>query len=936
MWGDPEKALALNESDALAAILQQICGPAHVSWQDSRWHELLHAYGVWMHVESRLSVVQQATSQLILHSPQSSNLAALCIHVTRLVNDLLPVKTSSLMVSANVTNGSFSASSVDNFSNRIAMVAKARTTAGSLNLLRLLIHAVMVHSCSLQDPCDYLKQVFTYRSRDSNGEHAVASDLVEALVKYLIQLHLLLETQQSISMSSPPELYDATTCVLQLLLVLFSSQLYSPLQSSLSRPASMTISGYYFWDMFMQQARDATLWTPRQLLAALLNWTIQRPVAPERSVQLHLQELVRSVAASTHHHVGVDGMYETHVVVLAEAPQSKEEGNAQQEEGHLRYSSNSRQQQLLDPHRQHNFLLDATKGVVRTLSSTILLLPLRLLSLALNLFHSNSTKEDYDKHYLRHQLKQQRDEHLTRDVLWITSSPIADLATCLLLLVSNNERRMQQLSSEGNVTTMLTVQNPFRDELAQLTDNRWHADGNSLPDLPNLTSNLQMPSEDVSLAAAPLLAGDDANERAYLCSSMNVSSKVLSVNFEALFKSVGLTAHTEVGALLLYTLLQASQTFADSLAVRSDLDTLVLPLLRTLYISTSLKNYAALDFAASHGPNGLNASNEPDEPHAMSIRSCPFRSLSHLYVIIILLLLFSQDLSFGSDAFRRVMVANVNWYKERNIKDINLGSVLVLCLLRSLTFNLNRLHDGFLLSNACAILMNLSSSISDLHEYAAMRLASVTLSSMKRYALLKQDHPDVDEEDLSHPIAMHGEACRTLLQVVKQCFATKSIDRNLHLVYAMVYHQVEFKKLVTAQATPFTKTEVGRIQKLITAASSLLEVGNARTATKALKYLSENIEQLRSAVVERKQQNDSEAFTFTYEEEADPETFFVPYVWEIIVCCATASAIEWTKPAIKVFPLLEDPIADESIFQDSQPRQLQSISDYAKDLTEVA
>ncbi|GKY95825.1 hypothetical protein MPSEU_000543100 [Mayamaea pseudoterrestris] len=716
MWGDPEKALALNESDSLAAILLQICGPAHVSWQDSRWHELLHAYGVWMHVESRLSVMQQATSQLILHSPQSSNLAALCIHVTRLVNDLLPVNASSSRVPANGTNGTFSASSIDNFSNRIAMVAKARTTAGSLNLLRLLIHSVMVHSCSLQDPCDYLKQVFTYRSRDSNREHAVGSDLVEALVKYLIQLHQLLETQQqSLSWSSPPELYDATTCVLQLLLILFSSQLYSPLQSSLARPTSITISGYYFWDMFMQQARDATSWTPRQLLAALLNWTIQRPVAPERSVQLHLQELVRSVAASTHHHVGMDGMYETHVVVLAEAPQSKEESNTQQEEGHLRYSSNSRQQQLLDPHRQHNFLLDATKGVVRTLSSTILLLPLRLLSLALNLFHSSSTKEDYDKHYLRHQLKQQRDEHLTRDVLWITSSPVADLATCLLLLVSNNERRMQQSSSEGNVATMQTMQNPFRDELAQLTDNRWHADGNSLPDLPSLTSNLQISSEDVSLAAAPLLAGDDANERAYIRSSSNVSSKVLAVNFEALFKSFGLTAHTEVGALLLYTLLQASQTFADSLAVRSDLDTLVLPLLRTLYISTSLKNYAALDFAASAWTEWIEChSNEPDEPHAMS-RTFPvsitLAPLRHYHFAVYF---FLKTCPLEGMPFVGVMVAIVNWYKERNINDINLGSVLVLLLapvidllqLRSTTTM--RLFVGNALRH---ILMNLSSLV---------------------------------------------------------------------------------------------------------------------------------------------------------------------------------------------------------------------------------
>lgn len=44
-------------------------------------------------------------------------------------------------------------------------------------------------------------------------------------------------------------------------------------------------------------------------------------------------------------------------------------------------------------------------------------------------------------------------------------------------------------------------------------------------------------------------------------------------------------------------------------------------------------------------------------------------------------------------------------------------------------------------------------------------------------------------------------------------------------------------------------------------------------------------------------------FTFTYEEELDPEVFFIPYVWEVIVCVVTAGSIEWSKPRIKVFPL---------------------------------
>ena len=53
-----------------------------------------------------------------------------------------------------------------------------------------------------------------------------------------------------------------------------------------------------------------------------------------------------------------------------------------------------------------------------------------------------------------------------------------------------------------------------------------------------------------------------------------------------------------------------------------------------------------------------------------------------------------------------------------------------------------------------------------------------------------------------------------------------------------------------------------------------------------------------------------EDFRFTYEEEADPEIFFVPYMWEVLVCCVSASTLEWNKREIKVFALMEPMMND--------------------------
>lgn len=51
--------------------------------------------------------------------------------------------------------------------------------------------------------------------------------------------------------------------------------------------------------------------------------------------------------------------------------------------------------------------------------------------------------------------------------------------------------------------------------------------------------------------------------------------------------------------------------------------------------------------------------------------------------------------------------------------------------------------------------------------------------------------------------------------------------------------------------------------------------------------------------------NGMEDFKFTYEEEADPETFFIPYTWSVIVSTVTSGLLEWDKKNIKVFPIMQ-------------------------------
>ena len=851
--------------------------------------------------------MDRACKSLIAHAPRSSNLAALVMHVTRMLRALLPEELVSTTGAAAATaTAEPPTDTVTAFSNRIAVVGKARATAGSLNLVRILVHAIVVASSSSPPSSPstpssassqqhrqtltgdaFLEECFRYKSRDTNQEQDVAVDLLEALLYFLTQCGT--EGGGKL-LKSIPEIYDTATFVLELLLVLLSTQLYRPMSSSFARlqeqeqeNGSGSSTGFFYDLLFDQARRQLEMsrknmrpsWTPAGLLQVCFNWQTVRPAAPPRSIQQHNAQLAEQVAAAKGEKKGPDGLYETHLVVTACSTTSSSTVTTTTVSAGA--ADGAPHPHIVAQHRRGSAhaILDVTKGVL-VLSSTIILLPFRLMSLAMGLWAGHHQKGEYDQVHKQH-LQSKTAANRTKDVLWLTESPIADLTSCLLLLFVNNERAV-----EGS--------NPFRTEIAGLADNRWdnnttaavglvkNYDSNGLPDLP------QEEGEPLLLARPPEPSAQERNPNA------------LSVNFEGVFGAFGATAHTEVGALLLYTIMQASPNFREAIAVRSDLDTVVLPLLRTLYFASSSRLYTAQDYSSRAST---------DSSKILSIRNCPFRSQSQLYVMVILLLLFSQDTSFGADAFRRVMIQNIPWYKERNLKSISLGSIIMLSIIRSLTFNLNRLSDPFLLSNCCAVLMNLSPSIVELHDYAAMRLVSVTISCMKRYTELVQENPDDDEEELSTPTAMHGEATRTLLQVIKHCLSAKTLDRNIHLIYALVYHQADFRKILATEH-PFRKSEISRIMKVLEAATKTIdESGDARTAVKALKVLSEHVEEIQKVVAERKRPEPDD-FTFTYEEEADPEIFFVPYVWEIVVCVVTASSVEWNKPRIQVFPLLEE------------------------------
>jgi len=194
---------------------------------------------------------------------------------------------------------------------------------------------------------------------------------------------------------------------------------------------------------------------------------------------------------------------------------------------------------------------------------------------------------------------------------------------------------------------------------------------------------------------------------------------------------------------------------------------------------------------------------------------------------------------------------------------------------------------------------------------------------MKKFASLVQEGKLTldQQQDLSTVPGMYGEASRSLLQVVGQCLRNQVLQKNMHLLYALVYLQSDLHAAI--QTNLFSEEEIGDLHIMVDKAHSIIrEDGNALTAVQAMATLENNLKRLNLARSSSRSSHDSfqgnpdesmqnvyssdglnEDCAFTYQEESDPEAFFVPYIWDVTICACTASLIEWDKPKVLVFPI---------------------------------
>jgi hypothetical protein len=237
--------------------------------------------------------------------------------------------------------------------------------------------------------------------------------------------------------------------------------------------------------------------------------------------------------------------------------------------------------------------------------------------------------------------------------LLTTTTPYADLALDLILILINY--------TPANVsnTSFDTFHNPFKFALNTFVDDEF-----------GLNKDLE--------------------------SDSTLANTTFKLSISRLYNAILNKIDDERTVLLLYFLLHGNNLFSSYVLSRTDIETMILPVLKVLY--------------------GV-------------VEEKPQR----VYIILITLLILTNDEAF-CNAAQTISLKTVPWYKEKFLSNISLAGIITLVLLRTAQISVRQLRDNYLLSNCIACVANMAPHFEDLHPFAAFKLISTLHLLTKKHS----------------------------------------------------------------------------------------------------------------------------------------------------------------------------------------------------------
>ncbi|CAI8033480.1 Dymeclin [Geodia barretti] len=235
----------------------------------------------------------------------------------------------------------------------------------------------------------------------------------------------------------------------------------------------------------------------------------------------------------------------------------------------------------------------------------------------------------------------------------------------------------------------------------------------------------------------------------------------------------------------------------------------------------------------------------------------------------------------------------VEWYSERSLTNISVGSLMVIVLVRTIQANISHIQDKYLHTNCLAALANMSSHFNSLHLDAAQKIVTLFKQLAKKYHRMTQKttptttptsatplSPDSEavfreSADFSTEVGVVEEILVMILEIVNSCLSHR-LATNPHLVYCLLYQREVFSPLHTS---PPLMDLVRNILSVVEFFSKKLEESGPSPYSSP--FVLETIIRC-SATWPHHRLRVFPELKFRYVEEAQPEEFFVPYVWTLV------------------------------------------------------
>lgn len=158
--------------------------------------------------------------------------------------------------------------------------------------------------------------------------------------------------------------------------------------------------------------------------------------------------------------------------------------------------------------------------------------------------------------------------------------------------------------------------------------------------------------------------------------------------------------------------------------------------------------------------------------------------MSQVYILMIILLILSQDPAFAHNA-NGLILRDVPFYKARSLNNIRLDSFMVMILLQVALLNLHTIQDTYLHTNTLATLANLAPTLSDISPSTCQRILNVLEKVSERLETVS-NAPEMNIRVRKKEIQLISDFITIILEVLN-AIVVNNLTTNPTLVYCMLH-----------------------------------------------------------------------------------------------------------------------------------------------------